>query len=155
MILSSWNVRFGVNVEMAKPWMSKLSSKSHWTFVLMKRQRSWQATLGGPDILGCFFLCCVFLFIFLGTPDSSRRILILGPGMNHTVPLLDSTMALSSFVTLCWANCIPLMFLIANTLPWHFMAWAWKFVISTYTSLVLNECLQLASMRNVYTHWGF
>jgi hypothetical protein len=39
---------FGVNLEMAKPWRSKLSSKSHWTFVLMKRQGSWQATLGGP-----------------------------------------------------------------------------------------------------------
>jgi hypothetical protein len=35
----------------------------------------------GPRHSWLFFFCCVFLFIFLGTPDSSRRILILGPGI--------------------------------------------------------------------------
>lgn len=108
---------FGVKLEMAKPWRYKLSSKSHWTFVLMKRQATWQASLGGPTFLVFYF------FIFLGTPDSSRRIHLLGRGMipYHCWIALWFLQASS----LGWANCILLMFLIVNMLPWHFMAWAW------------------------------
>ncbi len=153
MVLSSWNV----SLESTWRWPSHERPSSHPKAIellfLWRGKGVDKPLLGALTFLVVFFFVVFFSSFSWGPPDSSRRILILGPGIIPYHCWIAPWLLQAS--SLGWANCIPLMFLIANTLPWHFMAWAWKFVISTYTSLVLNECLQLASMRNVYTHWGF